>query len=105
MSNLGKMMQQVQKMQERMQKLQEEVAEIEVHGEAGGGMVHVTAGGDRSIRSVVIDSTLWEERDKELTEDLVTAACNAALKAAEEKAQGMQKELVSGLPLPPGFSL
>lgn len=103
--NLGKMMQQVQKMQERMQEMQERIAEIEVHGEAGGGMVRVTAGGDHTIRSIVIDPSLWEEQDRELTEDLVTAACNAALKAAEDKAKELQKELFAGLPLPPGFSL
>jgi len=105
MKNIGDMMRQFQGLQERMQQLQQKISEVEVHGESGGGMVKVTAGGDRSIRKIVIDPSLWQENDRELTEDLVTAACNAALKTAEERAKEMQQELLAGLPLPPGFSL
>jgi len=105
MKNIGNLMRQFQGLQERMQKLQQKIAEIEVYGESGGGMVRVAAGGDRIIRKIAIDPSLWEERDRELTEDLVTAACNSALSAAEEKAKAMQQELLAGLPLPPGLSL
>ncbi len=103
--NIGKIMQQAHKMQENMQKMQEELASIEVHGEAGGGMVRVTMGGDRVVRKVEIEPSLWAEQDKALLEDLVAAAMNAALQSAESVMKQKQKDLLGGMPLPPGFSL
>jgi len=103
--NLGKMMQQARLMQEKMAQMQEKMAQMQVSGEAGGGMVKATVSGDRVVRSVEIDSSLWAEQDKELVEDLVTAAINAALAAVEEQVKEKQNEMLSGLPLPPGFSL
>lgn len=103
--NIGKMMQQARKMQENMQKMQEELADMEMHGEAGGGMVKVTMGGDRAVRKVEIDPSLWDEQDKDLLEDLVVAAMNSALQSVEDTMQEKQKGMLGGLPLPPGFSL
>jgi len=103
--NIGKIMQQAHKMQENMQKMQEELAGIEVHGEAGGGMVRVAMGGDRVVRKVEIEPSLWAEQDKALLEDLVAAAMNAALQSAESVMKQKQKDLLGGMPLPPGFSL
>lgn len=105
MRNIGKLMQQAKKMQEQMAKMQEELASLEVVGEAGGGMVKVVAGGDRRIKSVSIDESLWREEDKALLEDLVAAAVNAAMQKAEEAVAEKQKAMLAGLPLPPGFSL
>ncbi|MDX8412155.1 MAG: YbaB/EbfC family nucleoid-associated protein [Mariprofundaceae bacterium] len=102
---IGQMMQQAKKMQEKMQQMQEELAATEVIGESGGGMVRVTMGGDRVVRSVVIDPSLWDDQDKDLIEDLVAAAVNATLQTVDEKAKEMQQGMLSGLPLPPGFSL
>jgi len=103
--NIGKMMQQARKMQENMQKMQAEMASMEVHGEAGGGMVKVTIGGDRVVRKVEIDPSLWDEQDKDLLEDLVVASMNSALQSVEDTMQEKQKGMLGGLPLPPGFSL
>lgn len=103
--NIGKIMQQARKMQENMQKMQEELAGVEVVGEAAGGMVRVTMGGDRSARKVEIDDSLWEEHDKSLIEDLMAAATNAALQQVEELSKDKQKDMLGGMPLPPGFSL
>jgi len=103
--NLGKIMQQARKMQENMQKIQEELAGMEVHGEAGGGMVRVTMGGDRVVRKIEIEPSLWAEQDKALLEDLVAAAMNATLQSAEGAIKQKQKDLLGGMPLPPGFSL
>jgi len=103
--NIGKMMQQARKMQENMQKMQEELANVEVTGEAGGGMVQVIMSGDRSVRRVTIEPSLWQENDKELIEDLMAAATNAALQQVEEMSKAKQQDMMSGLPLPPGFSL
>jgi len=103
--NIGKIMQQARKMQENVQKMQEEMAAIEVVGEAGGGMVRVTMGGDRSMRRVDIDDSLWAENDKGLIEDLMAAASNAALQQIEEVSSAKKKDMLGGMPLPPGFSL
>ncbi|MDQ6987396.1 MAG: YbaB/EbfC family nucleoid-associated protein [Mariprofundaceae bacterium] len=103
--NIGKMMQQARKMQENMQKMQEELAAVELVGEAGGGMVRVTMSGDRSVRRVEIEPSLWQENDKELIEDLMAAATNAALQQVEDMSKEKQQAMMSGLPLPPGFSL
>jgi len=103
--NIGKIMQQARKMQENMQKMQEELAGVDVVGDAGGGMIRVTMGGDRSVHKVEIDASLWEENDKGLIEDLMTAATNAALQQVEELSKDRQKDMLGGMPLPPGFSL
>ncbi len=103
--NIGKMMQQARKMQENMQKMQEEMASVEVHGEAGGGMVKVAMGGDRVVRKIDIEPSLWNEQDKDLLEDLVVAAMNSALQSVDHVMQEKQKAMLGGLPLPPGFSL
>ena len=103
--NIGKIMQQARKMQDNMQKMQEELAGIEIVGEAGGGMVRVTMSGDRSVRRVEIDTSLWDENDKSLIEDLMAAATNAALQQIEQLSQDKKKDMLGGMPLPPGFSL
>jgi len=103
--NIGKMMQQARKMQESMKALQLELEQMEVTGEAGGGMVKVTMNGQKQARQVVIEDKLWDEQDKALIEDLVAAAFNQAVEKAEFIAKQEQEKLMSGLPLPPGFSL
>jgi len=103
--NIGKMMQQAKKMQENMQKMQAEMAEMEIVGEAGGGMVKVTMTGAHVVRRVEIDQSLWDEQDKELIEDLVAAAVNSASQSVETKTKERQQDMMSGMPLPPGFSL
>jgi len=103
--NIGKMMQQAKKMQERMQQMQQELAAMEMTGEAGGGMVKVTMTGARAVTRVRIDPSLLAENDRELLEDLVAAAFNAASAAIEAKAQEQQKSVMAGMPLPPGFTL
>jgi len=103
--NIAKMMQQAKKMQENMATMQEELAAMEIDGEAGGGMVKVSMSGTRSVRSIHIDDSLWQEQDKGLIEDLVAAAINHASQKAEEISKQKQQSMMSGMPLPPGFSL
>ncbi|NWF36573.1 YbaB/EbfC family nucleoid-associated protein [Mariprofundus sp. KV] len=103
--NIAKMMQQAKKMQENMKIMQDELAAMEISGEAGGGMVEVLMGGDRTVRRVTIDPSLWQEQDKELIEDLVAAAINNASQKVEVLAKQKQQSLMAGMPLPPGFSL
>lgn len=101
---LGQVMRQAQKMQENMSKVQETLAEIDVEGEAGSGMVKVLVSCRNVIRRVTIDPSLMSD-DKDLLEDLITAACNDALRKAEATSQEKMSIYTSGLNLPPGFKL
>ncbi len=80
---LGNLMKQAQQMQEKMQKMQEEIAQLEVTGESGAGLVKVTINGAHNCRRVEIDPSLLED-DKEMLEDLVAAAFNDAARRIEE---------------------
>ena len=101
---LGKLMQQAQKVQEDMARAQQELERAEVTGESGGGLVKVTLNGRRQALRVQIDPAAMEE-EREFVEDLVAAACNDALRKAEEMAQEKMSGLAAGLNLPPGFKM
>ena len=94
--DLNTLMQQAQQLQEQMQKTQERLAQKIVTGSAGGGMVLVTANGKGEIQKVQIDKQAVDPRDVPMLEDLVLAAVNGALRAAQE-AQAAEGPL-SGLP-------
>jgi len=101
---LGNLMKQAQKVQEELQKTQARLAEEEVNGEAGGGMVKVVMNGKHEVRRVEIDPSLMED-DKEMLEDLVAAAMNDAVHRVADKMQESMSGLTAGLPLPPGMKL
>ncbi|MDO2947999.1 YbaB/EbfC family nucleoid-associated protein [Aeromonas simiae] len=101
---IGNLMKQAQQMQERMQQLQEQLAEMEVTGESGAGMVKVTMTGSHSVRRVAIDESLMED-DKEMLEDLIAAAFNDAVRRVEEQNKSKMAELTGGMQLPPGFKM
>ena len=90
--NIAGLMQQAQKMQQEMQKAQEELANMVVTGEADAGLVKVTMTGKHAVRKVEIDESLLD--DREMLEDLVTAAVNQAMeKARVAAAEEMQKNV------------
>jgi len=101
---LGNLMKQAQKMQEDMQKAQEEIANLEVTGQAGGGLVTVVMTGRHDVRRVEIDDSLLQD-DKEMLEDLVAAAVNDAVRKVESETKERMAGMTSGLSLPPGFKL
>lgn len=101
---IGNLMKQAQKMQEDLRKAQEKLAQEEVTGESGGGMVKVVLNGKHEARRVMIDDSLMSD-DKEMLEDLVAAAINDAVNRVAEKTQENMAGITSGLPLPPGFKL
>lgn len=101
---LSNILKQAQKMQEDLQKTQEKLAREEVIGESGGGMVKVTMNGKHAVKRIEIDPSLMED-DKEMLEDLVAAAVNAAVQRVGEKMQENMVDLTSGLQLPPGMKL
>ncbi len=100
---LAGLMQQAQKMQEEMLKTQEELARMEVSGEAAGGLVKVTMTGKHAVRRIQIDPSLLD--DKEMLEDIVTAAVNDAVNRVAAKMQERMSDLTAGIPLPPGMKL
>ncbi|WP_198265774.1 YbaB/EbfC family nucleoid-associated protein [sulfur-oxidizing endosymbiont of Gigantopelta aegis] len=100
---LGGLMKQAQKMQEDMQKSQAELANMEVNGQAGGGMVTVVMTGRHDIRRVSIDDSVMD--DKEMLEDLVAAAVNDAVRQIEKESKSKMSGMTDGLNLPPGFKL
>jgi DNA-binding YbaB/EbfC family protein len=101
---LGNLMRQAQQMQENMQKAQAELAEIEVTGESGAGMVKVTLNGRNEAKKVVIEPKLLTE-DKDMLEDLLAAAFNDAVRKVAARTQEKYSGLMSGLNLPPGMKL
>jgi len=101
---MGNIMKQAQKMQEQMQKAQEELANAEVTGESGAGMVKVVMNGRHDVKSVQLDDSVMEE-DKELLEDLLAAAVNDAVRKIEEQNQSKMGALTAGMGLPGGMKL
>jgi DNA-binding YbaB/EbfC family protein len=97
-------MRQAQQMQETMQKAQAELAEIEVTGESGAGMVKVTLNGRHEAKKVMIEPKLLTE-EKDMLEDLLVAAVNDAVRKVAARTQEKYSGLMSGLNLPPGMKL
>jgi len=100
---LGNIMKQAQKMQENLQKAQEELANMEITGQAGGGMVTVIMTGRHEVRRVSIDESVYD--DREMVEDLVAAAFNDAAQKLEKTSQERMQSMTEGMGLPPGMKL
>ena len=101
---MGNLMKQAQKMQEDMQRAQQEIANMEVEGQSGGGMVKVVMNGRHELKSVKIDDSLMSD-DKEMIEDLLAAAVNDAVRKIEQESASRMSGLTSGLNLPGGMKL
>lgn len=101
---IGNLMKQAQKMQENMQKAQEEIASMEVPGQSGGGLVSVVINGKHECKRVTIDPSLFED-DKDMIEDLVTAAFNDAVHKLDEASRERMAGVTAGMPMPPGFKM
>lgn len=102
---LGNLMKQAQDMQARMQKIQEEIAQTEVTGESGAGLVKVTINGVHSCRRVEIDPSLLAVDEKEMLEDLIAAAYNDASRRLEDVQKEKMAQVTGGMSLPSGFKM
>lgn len=100
---LGGLMKQAQMMQENMKKAQEQLAQQEVEGQSGAGMVKVVMTCAHDVRRVIIDPSVMD--DKEMLEDLIAAAINDAVRRGETVSQEKMSGFTAGLNLPPGFKL
>ena len=101
---LGNLMKQAQKMQADMARVQEELANTEVTGQAGGGMVSVVMTGRHDLKRVTIDDSLMGD-DKEMLEDLIAAAVNDAVRQLEQNSQEKMGGVTAGMNLPGGMKL
>jgi DNA-binding YbaB/EbfC family protein len=101
---IGNMMKQVQQMQENMAKMQATLADIEIEGQSGAGMVKVTMTCKYDVRRINIDPSLVGD-DREMLEDLVAAAVNDAVRKVESTVQEKMAGVTAGLPIPPGMKL
>ena len=105
MTDLGDLMKQAQQMQSKLQDAQQEIADLEVQGESGAGMVKVTMNGHYEVKRVTIVAELLNEQ-KEVLEDLLAAACNDTVRRVEkvqsEKMSSVSGGLLSGMNMPFG---
>jgi len=101
---IGQIMKQAQKIQADMQKAQEEMASLTVVGESGGGMVRITMTCKHQLRCIEIEDSLVGD-DKEMLEDLITAAFNDAVRKVETTIQEKYSGMTAGMSLPPGMKL
>lgn len=101
---LGGLMKQAQELQAGMQKAQQELAQVEVTGQAGGGMVSVVMSGRHEVRRVTIDPKMLGD-DREMLEDLIAAAVNDAVNKLEALMRERFAGLTAGMPLPGGLKL
>jgi DNA-binding YbaB/EbfC family protein len=104
MANMNNFMRQAQALQANMQKAQAEIANLEVTGESGGGMVKVIMTGRHEVKRVQIEASVSGE-DREMLEDLIAAAVNDAVHRVEAAAQQKMQAAMGGMALPPGVKL
>ena len=101
---IGNMMKQVQQMQENMAKMQAALADIEIEGQSGAGLVRITMTCKYDVRRVSIDPSLVGD-DKDMLEDLIAAAVNDAARKVESTVQEKMASVTAGLPIPPGMKM
>ena len=85
--DLNELMQKAQEVQAKMAEVQRDLARRTAEGTAGGGMVTAVATGELRIREIRIEPSLLEDGDREMLQDLVAAAVNAALGNAQRMVQ------------------
>ena len=99
----GQILNQAKKMQERFEKLQEEMETKMVEAQSGGGMVSCVVNGKQDLVSLKISDEIWEERDKEMLEDLIIAAINEGLSKSKEMWKEELSRITGGMQLPFGM--
>ena len=105
MKNLGNMLKQAQQMQSKMQEMQDRLAELEVTGQSGAGMVRITINGRGDIKRVNLSKEMVTPDDSEVLEDLIVAAFGDAKSKLDGLVAEETQKLMGGLKLPPGMKL
>jgi DNA-binding YbaB/EbfC family protein len=101
---LAGLMKQAQQMQDNLKRVQEQLAQVEVEGQSGAGLVKATVTCRNEVKRISIDPSLLTD-DRDMLEDLVVAALNDALRRAEQTSSERMGSVTAGLPLPPGFRM
>jgi nucleoid-associated protein EbfC len=99
---LAGLMKQAQQMQDNLKRAQNELAQMEVEGVSGAGLVKVVMTCKHDVRRITIDPSLLAD-DKDMLEDLVAAAFNDGVRRAEEVSAEKMGKLTAGMPMPPGM--
>jgi nucleoid-associated protein EbfC len=102
-ANFGALLKQAQQLGGQMGQMTEEMKKRRVTGTAGGGMVEIEVNGLMEVLACRIDPQLFAQNDRELLEDLVTAAVNQAIGKGKQMHAESLRELTGGMPLPGGF--
>lgn len=105
MRDIMGMMKKAKEMQAKMQEMQEEIANLEITGSSGAGLVSVTLNGQGNIKAIKIDPSLIKPEEGEILEDLIMAAHNEAKAKIETAVAQKTQEMTADLPIPPGFKL
>ncbi len=105
MKNIANMLKEAQKLQARMAELQAKLEQLEVEGQAGGGLVRVVLNGKGEMRKVRLDPSIVDPAEVEVLEDLLVAAAGDAKSKLEQMVQEEMGKLTGGLPFPPGMKL
>lgn len=95
---MNSLMKQAQQMQEQLQQAQEQLKSEVVEASAGGGMVKVKMGGDLTLREIAIDPEAIDPEEAEILSDMVQAAVNEALRAAQDLASSKMGGITGGIP-------
>jgi DNA-binding YbaB/EbfC family protein len=101
--DVNALMKQAQKMQTEMLQAQETLKDEVVEASAGGGMVKVKMGGDLTLREIVIDPEAIDPEDAEMLAEMVQAAVNEGLRAAQQLAESKMGGITGGLGGLPGM--
>jgi DNA-binding YbaB/EbfC family protein len=101
------LMRQAQQMQEKIKQAQDSLADLQVEGQAGSGLVKLVMTGKHQVKSLAIDPSLMtnDPDDRETLQDLLVAAVNDAVAKVEQMSNERMSAVTAGLPLPPGFRL
>lgn len=103
-NQIANLMKQAQAMQANMQKAQEELAKTIVEGQSGAGLVSVLMSCKYYVSRISIDPSLMGD-DKEMLEDLLTAAMNDAVRKVETTTNEKMASVTAGMPMPPGMKM
>lgn len=98
--DMNKLMKEAAKMQAKLVEAQESLAEEELEGTSGGGVVKVTVTGDGRFTAIKIDPSAVDPEDMSLLEDLILAAINEAQRAQQELQQQRLAPLTGGMGIP-----
>ena len=97
--NQAAMMKQAQKMQQEMLRMQAEQEAKTFTAKAGGGMVAATVNGKHELVNLEINPEAVDPDDVEMLQDMVIAAVNEAMRAADEDSANNMSRITGGLNL------